>query len=651
MTSGNIDATLRRKLSQAWKLLEANGQAAAARSIRERFDQDEQTTPTVVVIGEAKRGKSSLINALVGAEVAPIGVDIVTGAYVSYVPVNVDHDVEPGAARIFYADGGSDDIALEELEDWVTVEGEKAHGERGVVSATARLRAPGALDVILVDTPGVGGLVAGHGDLALRAAREATALVFVTDAGQDFTAPEKAFLEQAAADIDTVIFAVTKIDKHPVSWQEMVDRDRALLTQHAPRFAHADIVGVSSTMAMEAAAADDPEVAEVLREEARLDRLVAAVTERVSARSGQLATLNAMRATVSALRTGMNNVQERIAAIQSAEAVTVTATAEQEELKELQKHSQRWGREFDLATGRLRRALLEKVAEAVADLEHRWRGEIAEMRPAMLRDENVVQQKLAAFAGEVSRVSGTLLDEHTAALNAEVQALFAKDLQRAQSVASHIAELAEDEQGTKLPSELPPVATQGLGQYLLRSGMSGFGFANLAGFAAMKAGIVTAGGAGMMGGMAALGPAAIPAVAVFGLAMAFNTKRIAQAEMVRGQLREHGAKTLQRVQQQVVLRADDIAAELRPMLLEAMESYIEQRALQLKEVVKEAQAAAHAEPRERQRRIQPLQKMLNTFTAAVRDFESTLARATSGTPQQPAASKEQTVTAVPGSPW
>src|SRR5687767_4143866 len=105
MTGGaGSDAELRRKLDEAWKLLAANGQTSSVQVLRERLEGDAQAVPTVVVIGEAKRGKSSLINALVGADVAPIGVDIVTGAYVAYVPATVDHPIAPGRASVAFTD-------------------------------------------------------------------------------------------------------------------------------------------------------------------------------------------------------------------------------------------------------------------------------------------------------------------------------------------------------------------------------------------------------------------------------------------------------------------------------------------------------------------------------------------------------------------
>lgn len=112
MTASRLDPVLRRKLDEAWRLLEDNGQTATVRSIRDCLDRDAATTPSVVVVGEAKRGKSSLINALVGAEVAPIGVDIVTGAYVAYIPFAVEHAVAPGTARLAFADGASHDVPM-----------------------------------------------------------------------------------------------------------------------------------------------------------------------------------------------------------------------------------------------------------------------------------------------------------------------------------------------------------------------------------------------------------------------------------------------------------------------------------------------------------------------------------------------------------
>ena len=49
----------------------------------------------------------------------------------------------------------------------------------------------------LVDTPGVGGLESAHGIITLSALDLAEAVLFVTDAGTELTAPELEFLKRA----------------------------------------------------------------------------------------------------------------------------------------------------------------------------------------------------------------------------------------------------------------------------------------------------------------------------------------------------------------------------------------------------------------------------------------------------------------------
>ena len=52
--------------------------------------------------------------------------------------------------------------------------------------------APLLANLSIVDTPGVGGLEAAHGEIAQAAVRQATALLFVLDAGAPLTRPELA---------------------------------------------------------------------------------------------------------------------------------------------------------------------------------------------------------------------------------------------------------------------------------------------------------------------------------------------------------------------------------------------------------------------------------------------------------------------------
>ena len=58
-----------------------------------------------------------------------------------------------------------------------------------------------ATGLVLVDTPGVGGLGSAHSAATVSALPMADAVVFVSDACQEFTAPELEFLRTAAAHV------------------------------------------------------------------------------------------------------------------------------------------------------------------------------------------------------------------------------------------------------------------------------------------------------------------------------------------------------------------------------------------------------------------------------------------------------------------
>jgi len=115
-------------------------------------------TLEVAVVGEFKRGKSSLINALLGREVLPVGVLPLTA-----VPTVLERGV-PGCV-VEFADGRRDAHHLAQVGRFVTEEANPGNA-LGVARVVVRLPAP-LLDqgVRLVDTPGVGS-VHGHNTLA-----------------------------------------------------------------------------------------------------------------------------------------------------------------------------------------------------------------------------------------------------------------------------------------------------------------------------------------------------------------------------------------------------------------------------------------------------------------------------------------------------
>ena len=117
-------------------------------------------TVHIVVAGEFKQGKSSLVNALLGATVCPVDDDVATA-----VPTYVRHGDEPRAdapaRRPTVIRRAREPIELDDVRAHVVEEGRPDRGAPERDRSGWRSRLPRKLlagGLVLVDTPGVGGL-------------------------------------------------------------------------------------------------------------------------------------------------------------------------------------------------------------------------------------------------------------------------------------------------------------------------------------------------------------------------------------------------------------------------------------------------------------------------------------------------------------
>jgi hypothetical protein len=253
-------------------------------------------TPTVVVVGETKRGKSSLVNALLARPgLSPVDADVATATYLVF------HHDERWRAAAHYP-GRLPPVPFEpaELPHWVSAGGEPPPGQLPPRYVEVLGPVPLLARVTLVDTPGVGGLDSVHGELARQAATGATALLFVVDASAPFTSGELAFLRDVGERVETVVFVMAKTDVFR-GWRQVVDADRALLAEHAPRFATAPFHACSARLFELAGTAPNEQAAATLRQHSGIAELQAAVQELVVGRSAMLAEANALRALDTAL--------------------------------------------------------------------------------------------------------------------------------------------------------------------------------------------------------------------------------------------------------------------------------------------------------------------------------------------------------------
>jgi predicted GTPase len=205
----------------------------------------------VLVIGEFKQGKSSLVNALISAAVCPVDDDIATAvptvirygdqatAIAISVPtgVEIDQDIPDSQLR-------RDVIDINRMAEFVTERANPDNEKRvRMVEVTLPRQVLGG-GLAIVDTPGVGGLDTLHAAITLRTLPLADAVMFVTDASAEFSQPELDFLKTARELCPNLLCVVTKTDFYP-EWRRIVDLDVQHLNRRGLR---APIVSVSSVL-------------------------------------------------------------------------------------------------------------------------------------------------------------------------------------------------------------------------------------------------------------------------------------------------------------------------------------------------------------------------------------------------------------------
>jgi GTPase SAR1 family protein len=185
----------------------------------------------VAVVGEFKRGKSTLVNALLQTDICPVDADIVTA-----VPTLVRYGETPQAVAHFSPAGETGAPTVDEsvdVDQLVDLVSEAADPARRARLQSVEVWLPHRLlgtGVCLVDTPGVGGLESAHGAVTLSALGQACGMIFVTDASQELTEPEMRFLRQALERTPTAVCVVTKTDLYP-QWRRIVELNRRHLAE------------------------------------------------------------------------------------------------------------------------------------------------------------------------------------------------------------------------------------------------------------------------------------------------------------------------------------------------------------------------------------------------------------------------------------
>jgi GTP-binding protein EngB required for normal cell division len=213
-------ATLQR-MSALAREMGAGGMAADADALLKRARAGRFY---VACVGEFKRGKSTLINSLLGATVLPTGVVPVTS-----VPTIVRYG--DSAARV-QQEGKWHAISPARLADYVSQERNPGNAKRvgGVeVFVPHSLLREG---LCLVDTPGLGSIFDANTASTVDFLPQVDAAVVVLGADPPISGEELRFVGELAKAVDTLLFVLNKSDRIPAAQRdEAVAFTRRVLEQ------------------------------------------------------------------------------------------------------------------------------------------------------------------------------------------------------------------------------------------------------------------------------------------------------------------------------------------------------------------------------------------------------------------------------------
>ncbi len=161
----------------------------------------------VACVGQFKRGKSTLLNALVGQTVVPTGFVPVTA-----VPTVIRFGGEP-RARVRMRDGSWQDVALTALKEYVTEEfnpENKKALDGAEVFVTSPLLSSG---MCFVDTPGLGSVFTGNTATTQAFIPHIDAALVVVGADPPIAGEELALVEAIGRQVRDLILVINKADR------------------------------------------------------------------------------------------------------------------------------------------------------------------------------------------------------------------------------------------------------------------------------------------------------------------------------------------------------------------------------------------------------------------------------------------------------
>jgi hypothetical protein len=538
----------------------------------------------VLVVGEFKQGKSLLVNALVNAPICPVDDDIATA-----VPTAVRYSEDPVATLVHDGDEADEapvvrSVPIEQLADYVCQAGNPGNRQRLKYAEVGIPRQLLQAGLVLVDTPGVGGLGSVYSASTMAALPSADAVVLVSDAAQEYTAPELEFLRAATQLCPNVVCVLTKIDFYP-NWRGIAERNIHHLNEAG---IEAELLPVSSTLRLHAVRTED----RALNAESGFGKLIEYLRDRVIAEAEGLSRRSVVHdvlAVSEQLQASFRAELQVQTDPQRASSLIADLERARQRADELRKRSARW-----------QQTLTDGITDLMADVDFDLRDRL---RQISRQADDAIENADPAATWE--QIEAWLYQQTSAAASANY--LWAA--QRAKWLASQVAEHFEEGGKGLLPSIDVGGATTVLGRIAQaeRPEMAEFGIGSKA-LAAMRGsygGVLMFGMLASIVGMAVVNPVSIGAGVLLG-GKSVRDERERQLTLRRSQAKNAIRRYLDDVGFQVGKDSRDTLRRIQRTLRDHFTAQADELHRSLSESLSAAQRAVQADQAEREQRIRDL---------------------------------------------
>ncbi|HZP01993.1 MAG TPA: dynamin family protein [Terriglobia bacterium] len=276
-------------------------------SLRHKF---QESRFYLVFPGQFKRGKTSLINSLIGADLLPTGVLPLTSI------ITIVKFGAKARARVNFTSGASKEIAPVSLAAYVT-ERENPRNKKGVADVEVFYPAPRLKEgLCLVDTPGIGSIFEHNTQVAYQFVPRADAGIFVFSPESPLSQTELEFLHHLRAHVEKIFFVLNKADQvNDGERSEILEFARQAIREQMPS-GELRLFAVSARRVLESQRRpDDPEL-----EASNIPQLLRSLDEFLSKHKGDVL----LRSTCAALQRLIKGELLALEVEQRARAMDVT---------------------------------------------------------------------------------------------------------------------------------------------------------------------------------------------------------------------------------------------------------------------------------------------------------------------------------------